>query len=179
MIKQLHDGFWRPFLWLGQIWCAWTTLRAVMVLSNYSLLHLRWFLETIFQNFGVSNTSGYPKWPTISNNILVWQLLLIVVILPGMCRSSWLLPGWPGHRFLVWGRLRHGTLAGTLWVGPGTMYFTLLPGLIRGCLGFFQEVPGHFQEVPGHSWIKTYVYAYCTEFPCEFKCDTHFVIGLT
>jgi hypothetical protein len=40
-----------------------------------------------------------------------------------------------------------GTLAGTLFVDPGTMDFALVPGLIKGCLGFFQEVPGHtFKE---------------------------------
>jgi hypothetical protein len=50
MIETLHDGFWRLFL--TNLVCL--NYFAVMVLSNYSLLRSRWFLKTIFQDFGVS-----------------------------------------------------------------------------------------------------------------------------
>src|ERR1700735_28823 len=50
MIEPLHDGFWRLFL--TNLVCL--NNFAVMVLSNYSSLRSRWFLKTIFQDFGVS-----------------------------------------------------------------------------------------------------------------------------
>jgi hypothetical protein len=58
MIESLHNGFWRLFL----INLACPNYFSVMVLSNHSFLRSRWFLETIFQDFGASkpfNSKSY------------------------------------------------------------------------------------------------------------------------